>query len=283
MTILIGVGAQKSGTTWIADYLGRHPEFTISPSKELHYFDSYYSDQNRHAIRLAYWIKKTVGAHFPLLQHYALRAPGLITAYLGMLAGRDASYAAYMRRIAAITGNGGEITPAYSILDQAGFAAIRAAVPEARIVYIMRNPPDRLWSQMRFTHSVSEQGQVDQVLAALASDDHFRRRSQYGRTLRTLQEVFASDQLLVLFYENLFSPDTGTDTVRRLCDFLGIGFIEPQLDRQVHVSKSVALDPTERFRLVKALADEYAAVQELLGTALPANWLADIRSLEQTN
>jgi hypothetical protein len=36
---MVGVGAQKAGTTWLFDYLGRHPDVAMSPIKELHYFD----------------------------------------------------------------------------------------------------------------------------------------------------------------------------------------------------------------------------------------------------
>ena len=33
------IGAQKSGTTWLARILSSHPELFMSPVKELHYFD----------------------------------------------------------------------------------------------------------------------------------------------------------------------------------------------------------------------------------------------------
>ena len=39
-THLVGIGAQKAGTTWLARYLEHHPEAYVSPIKELHYFDA---------------------------------------------------------------------------------------------------------------------------------------------------------------------------------------------------------------------------------------------------
>src|SRR5688572_26171231 len=33
------IGAQKSGTTWLAEMLRQHPDVYTSPKKELHYFD----------------------------------------------------------------------------------------------------------------------------------------------------------------------------------------------------------------------------------------------------
>ncbi len=46
----IGIGAQKSATSWIAECLRQHPDIHISPEKELHFFstDAFF-DQGMHA------------------------------------------------------------------------------------------------------------------------------------------------------------------------------------------------------------------------------------------
>jgi flagellin-specific chaperone FliS len=36
----VGIGAQKAGTTWLANYLDAHPQVAFSPIKELHFFDA---------------------------------------------------------------------------------------------------------------------------------------------------------------------------------------------------------------------------------------------------
>ena len=41
-TFVCGIGAQKAGTTFLADYFSKHPEFMMSDLKELHYFDAKY-------------------------------------------------------------------------------------------------------------------------------------------------------------------------------------------------------------------------------------------------
>jgi len=40
VNFLLGVGAQRCGTTWLHRYLGQHPAVCISPCKELHVFDA---------------------------------------------------------------------------------------------------------------------------------------------------------------------------------------------------------------------------------------------------
>ena len=37
----IGIGAPKSGTTWLADCLRRHPQIFVPEQKELMYFNPY--------------------------------------------------------------------------------------------------------------------------------------------------------------------------------------------------------------------------------------------------
>ncbi len=44
--MFVGIGAQKTGTTWLADYLAYHDQVCFSPIKELHYFDTKYFDKS---------------------------------------------------------------------------------------------------------------------------------------------------------------------------------------------------------------------------------------------
>ena len=245
----------------------------------MHYFDSKYSDLNRNAMRNRYWITKTVRSHLAFVAKQGPKGAGFVLDYAGMLLGRDRSYASYLDRLQSTTGYGGEITPAYSILDNIGFERIRAACPSARILFIMRNPADRLWSQMRFTNSVSSESDVDEALVALASDGAVRLRSSYSRTISNLNEVFAEGQVLFMFYEDLFSKEKGAASVRNICNFIGIDFIEPDLDKQVHVSRKISLDPANRFKLVRGLVDEYAFAQDAFGDKLPEKWKHDIEAL----
>ncbi|MDB4558748.1 sulfotransferase [Amylibacter sp.] len=36
--MFLGVGAQKSGTTWLSNYLAGHPEVYMSALKEMHFW-----------------------------------------------------------------------------------------------------------------------------------------------------------------------------------------------------------------------------------------------------
>ena len=45
--LILGIGAQRAGSTWLFDYLVRHPQVFTSPVKELHFFDAYFLPQMR--------------------------------------------------------------------------------------------------------------------------------------------------------------------------------------------------------------------------------------------
>ena len=129
------VGAPKAGTTAFARYLEQHPSIFISPIKEPCFFapevvdcgsgvqESYRRD--RDAVR-AYLDQ-------PLLQH---RDAGFVLEwdqYLKLFKG--------VRHETAV----GEATVAY-LSSQSAAAAIRARLPQARILMILRDPADRLRS-----------------------------------------------------------------------------------------------------------------------------------------
>jgi len=44
-TFLLGIGAQKAGTTWLYDYLNQHPNTDMGFTKEYHIFDALYIDE----------------------------------------------------------------------------------------------------------------------------------------------------------------------------------------------------------------------------------------------
>jgi hypothetical protein len=147
----IGIGAQKAGTTWLYHNLRNHPQIWI-PRKEVHYFDQRIKDTDfsvRSKIlgkseadkkwrnQVSHWTK----VH---LRNFSL--PGLWWVYkFYMRPPNDEWYASIFEprrgRIA------GEITPNYSVLGKDVIAHVHELMPEAKIIFMMRNPIERAWSQ----------------------------------------------------------------------------------------------------------------------------------------
>ena len=80
----LGIGTQKSGTSWLYQNLNRIPEFSLLPIKEVHYFDrsSDYPSPNHLSITLLTdrfrnkkWLKKAfreVWNSIVMLLHFVL-------------------------------------------------------------------------------------------------------------------------------------------------------------------------------------------------------------------
>src|SRR5690606_19757405 len=88
----------------------------------------------------------------------------------------------------------GEVTPAYALLPEAGFKAILELYPEAKFIFIMRDPVDRYLSQIQFSKTIRKiQGYSPatdfvpdfQALKQL-SNPAYIRRGDYRRTIETL-------------------------------------------------------------------------------------------------
>ncbi len=268
---LVGVGAQKAGTSWLFDYLGRHPEIAMSPIKELHYFDQRFRPD-----LCGMWPKEFDRQAASLIATLAKGQTGSLS-HLQCLIDRvrmnvdGAAYLEYFDRLAthgrAVVG---EVTPSYSLLPEEGFAEIRAMIGRAgarpRIVFVMRDPAERFWSQCRFESSPNLP--AERIYERSLDDPQFLERTRYDATVTRLRSTFAADELLFLFYEDLFAAPA----MERLCRFLGIAFVAPNSAQRIHASVTGVLDEKRREQLRAKFAAVYAFVEKEFGDSVPAAW-----------
>jgi hypothetical protein len=122
----------------------------------------------------------------------------------------------------------GEATPLY-LYDKAAMRRIRALIPDARLIVIIRDPVERahsnwahLWSAGLepvgdFVRACAEEDR--RIAAGWASFWHYTGLGKYGEQLRYAFTIFPRDQVLVLRYRLLV--DEPAKTLDRICDFLG--------------------------------------------------------------
>jgi len=194
------LGAQKSGTTTLYTQLARHPAVFPALRKEVHYFDA--------SPRPIEWYR----AFFPRRRAMEARAANVGNAVTG------------------------EATPFY-LFHPSAPARLRAAVPHARLLVVLRDPVERAVSG--YHHAVrmgDETRPIDvaldpanaEVLADAAQwyDDPAcpaRRRGYLprGRYAEQLERWFAAlsrDQVLVLETREL----GGGVALRKALEFLGL-------------------------------------------------------------
>ena len=190
-----------------------HPDVWMPRNKELHYFDDRINDPKNPISRI--YGRITGEGHVDRrwrrqvkrrLRHHVSRVPGRdllwdLRYYAG--APGDGWYVSLFE-----PGRGkvkGEITPAYSTLRLEDVAHVHDLVPEAKIIFLMRNPVERAWSQfvMRLDRSGKKNSGLtrhNKLLRNVRGKDHGReritcRRSRTGpRSIRRSGSSWASSK-----------------------------------------------------------------------------------------
>ncbi len=223
----IGIGAQKAGTTWLYRNLQAHPEVWMPPIKELHYFDEKVGLEGGVVRRLrgdrpadTRWRRQVRGrlkrplkvlssGELPWDLRYFLGTPDV--SWYGSLFGPGEGKVA------------GELTPDYAILDKERVARVHGLMPDARIIFMMRNPLERPWSVANMGLRIRGRTSDDMTLRNFRRqfrNKRVRRMTDYLRTLETWGAFYREDQIFVGFLEDVhFFPE---ETLRGLYSFLGI-------------------------------------------------------------
>ena len=267
----VGIGAQKAGTTWLYRNLRDHPQIWM-PKKEVHYFDQKINDTSFN-LRTRFlgkrpedqaWrqqVKHWTGVH---LRKFYL--PGLLWVYRYYMRPPDDGW--YAALFAAGEGKTtGEITPNYSVLDREQIAHVHEIMPEARIIFLMRNPIERDWSQTVMYFDKREDRRVEEV-----RDEEFLEfaghqsslHTDYLRTLENWGTFFPEKRIFVGFLEDIhFYPNR---FLRRLYSFLGIKAGGNKVIRRKIHSRDVETMPTRlATRLAEARLEDTKALEERFG------------------
>jgi hypothetical protein len=196
------IGAPKSGTTSLWEYLKGHPEVFVSPAKEPGYFapdDAL--GASRHALRY----------------------------------GRDEDRYLDLFAEAGDESRLGEASVGYIYSRQAP-QLIRQFAPDARVIAMLRNPVDLIYSLhgQRLSESREDLEDFGQALAAeddrregrrvpanaTAAGSLYRDRGRFAQLLPAWFETFGRDRVMVIIFEEFVrEPASG---FRRVLEFLGV-------------------------------------------------------------
>src|SRR5690242_16034834 len=220
---LLGIGAQKAGTSWLRDYLARRNDVYLQPN-ELHFFGLPDKGQSHRLKRLQRKKRRMRTGKARSAVELKLEQAGLF----GDLEG----YRNFFRdRVPEETHVFGEISPSYSLLGGDEFRVLQKLFKRSRIVFVMRDPIERLYSQMRMSRNKRLRRGKDQfdILDTILKPG-YGDRSRYERTIRNLESVFSSKEILYLFYETLFC----SRAIHSLCTFLGLPYVQPDFAKIVN-------------------------------------------------
>jgi len=268
----ICIGAQKAGTRWLFDQLAFHPGFWMPPIKELHYFN-----QSKRFLRFARPLHVAALRSLRAANRRRARAAErpLIAEDIGWLEarmwlhGRPFDLDLYAKLFNPKGSRlSGDICPPYAILAAEEAQAVRARFPSARIVYLVRDPIDRLWSQYCMIlrrHPEDAPESLDTVKAFVARGtgrDHSAMRAAIARWRQGPDDP----RFGLFFFDDLKADAEGLR--RRILTFIGgdSGLASAGLDAAHNRKAAYAKIPMSlevRDYLVAEFADEirYAAAE----------------------
>ncbi len=276
--VLFGLGAAKAGTTWLYRYLASHPEARLPAVKELHYFDTCETGKFDRQVQRMKQERARRKNCLPVreegLRKRLWREIRSYTEWLDVIADgqNDSAYYDFLAETAGDAKLTADITPAYATLSADSLTRMQEMTPSAKFIFLMRDPLDRLWSNIRM--SAARQtgelaGRASEILERVVSDQDatVTARSDYAGTLARINAALDPKRVFLGFYETLFQ----SDTLDRLCAFLGLTPHPARAEARVLEGEKLEMTEGQRARALAWLAPQYDAVAEAMGP-LPKRW-----------
>ncbi len=232
------LGAQKSGTSTLAALLGQHPAVCVTDPKEPHYF-------THHLNKGEGWYRECFSRPDAPVRLDAS------TSYTMAPMGPDRPEA--MNVFAGVP------------------ERIHAACPDARFIYIMREPVARTYSG--YWHSVRTGREQRSLHDALEQYPFFLDVSNYAGQIALWLKHFPRESFLFLLFEDMVKNPLGVATI--CYDFLGI---DPGVEVHIEAPRNVSLNTNWLGRRIRRISQDKSALGRALdvtvrctGKLLPAS------------
>lgn len=295
MRYFVGVGAQKAGTTWLHHQLARHPQIALPhPRKELRYFDTV--SESKLGVSPRTFFLNRLDRDLERLQRLAAPAAdaggGTPDARLERIArqteemrhtldllrlgtGGPEDYREFLHRTATDqTLVAGEISPEYSMLTDEGWAVVEQTL-RPLVMMSLRDPLERYWSAVRMFARNQPDYSADDLNSLFGSMifwDGTRARTDYETTLDALDRFFGRDRVLVVFFEEMMTPDG----LRGVADFLGVDREWSwDLEGRFRAGRDSQMPDVPR-PVRQKLRPVYRAMRRRFGDRLPDSWHTDL-------
>ncbi|MEO0342883.1 MAG: sulfotransferase [Pseudomonadota bacterium] len=290
-TFLFCIGAQKSGTSSLYQFLRKHPKIELGPIKELHYFNSVetgFAAKRSRRMKVKAWdalLKgeevrdgsnrlKTALAYRRLSKSF--ERPLDLEIY------RDLTFRSNKAAIIV-----GEITPNYATFGSKQFALMDQVHPDCRYVFTMRDPIARAWSGLRM--SLRRAGvpssiplvDLEAAVLKMIKDQgrQFLKRCNYRRTIESLDAVVPRSRSHFMFFEE-FTGDQKNSTAKELLNFLEVGYDQDPTNVAHYPGKLYPIPTAIEHKLFEITRPQYESLPDLIGRATPAAWLHSYERLK---
>jgi len=253
------IGANKAGTTSVANYLNMNPQVKISEVKEPMFFSSSpatVSASRENADLANPYVTITLEAYSNMFKEHGPKARFF-----------------------------GEASTAYLATPHASVIAMKKVVPETKIIAILREPVSRAISAYKmclgngieersFSEIVQQAEQQKQINVGGHSVKEYIRNGLYSQLLQPYFQYFDQSQLLVLDYHQL--QQSPQDFMQQVADFIGVDYHPVNYNKKYnlqseHVGGEVVIEESDKQRLKTIFEDEINALQDLVSFNL-SHW-----------
>jgi hypothetical protein len=225
-------GAQKSGTTALYKFLSQNSKIEMSQIKETGFF---YKEE--------YWQNGVDYKHY----HDCFKQSLSVKIY-------------------------GEASPTYMLLSKKVAPRIFEYNPKMKLIFILRNPIERVFSQYTMMVKKNDIKYTFQEFLNIAITTvvikNCLKLGHYSEQINDFKNLFPQDQILILLQEDLM--ENHQDTLNKIFDFLETPR-ELVTHEIVHSFQNSTLPEEQRLYLLKEYENEITEIESLLDRNL-SHW-----------
>jgi len=272
----IGIGAQRSGTSWLYDQFEKSDQIEVFPLKEIHYFDRSTAYDSPNFLSKELLIHRLIDLKWVIKSLMLLRKKKKYFSWYWNFLFSNYNDAWYLSLFENIDKCKGEITPSYSILEEKDIIKMKKLLgSRTKLILIIRNPIDRAWSSYKYWHrgKYVKDLDIDHAKRFFLSN-HQKLRSDYIRTLQNYKKHF--DSVCVCFFDAIL--DNPHELLKDIFTYLKLNKEEvdkmPSVGARVNRSKKKDM-PDEIYMFLKELYNtELYKIADFFGS-YSSNWIEE--------
>lgn len=150
----------------------------------------------------------------------------------------------------------GEISPQYMFNTNVP-RRIHAALPNTKLIAILRDPLDRAYSQYKmsvrrgqetrdFSQAIRASADLDETNTEAPEAQRYLQFSDYETVLTEYVRLFGRDNILIVLQEDLDKKPA--ETLKKIYDFLGLEYFEPEnIGVRAHQAGTVRLKSLDKI------------------------------------
>lgn len=274
------IGAPRAGTSWLYRNIKIHPNTWMPPIKELHYFDALLPslpltasvfDHGTFVVRQTAierlcrrrtWQKQRL---VRWLLHFLL-LPRTDSWYLSL----------FSMGQGCITG---DITTGYGFMEARRVARAHALLPDARIIYLLRNPVTQMWSWVALHFDFWHHQRLETVdkdrLERYLDKKSQTRIARHLENLETWIKFYPEAQVFVGFYDQL--AENPYEFLQDIYKFLGLDPSDKIIPGAVCTKRNIGQYPPLPDHFARYLTHQYydqiVKLHQRFSNRYTAGWL----------